>query len=299
MAKSAYFFGLVSFGLLLAIGVVGWQLSDTSETSAPPAVSDIADQLGLPGLSTGDGDTTVRARNVVLLDTATNTIEFEHNGFERVPIASITKLMTAMVALDYGINWDELASINPDEYVIGGRLRLFAGEEVTMRDLWHASLVGSANNATLAYVRALGVPQDEFIQAMNRKAIELGLEQTRFVEVTGLDSDNISTAYEVAQLAAAAFANYPEIARSSSLPSYTFTVPANGREHTIANTNRNITDSSQPYQGSKTGYLYEAGYCLVVQGDNDRENLIAVILGGLAEEWQFVDIERLLASTGQ
>ena len=298
MAKSTYFFSLIVVGLLIGIGLVAWQLTSVNREFIPPQVGTIAGSFGLPGLSSGEGGTTLRASNVLLYNKATQTIEFEHSGFERVPIASLTKIMTAMVAIDYGIDWDAPASINPNEYVIGGRLRLFAGEDVTMRDLWHASLVGSANNATLAYVRNLGVPEEEFVQAMNRKAIELGLEQTRFVEVTGLDSDNISTAYEVAKFAAVAFTEYPEIATATSLPSYTFTVPANGREHTITNTNRNIQPDHQPYRGSKTGYLYEAGYCLVVLGTGEREDLVAVILGGLAEEWQFVDIERLLQVSG-
>ncbi len=294
MAKSTYILGLIVVGLLAGIGIVTWQLTSASSDFTRPEVGTIAGSFGLPGLSSGEGGTTLRASSVLLYNNSTQTIEFEESGFERVPIASLTKIMTAMVAIDYGIDWDAPASINPDEYVIGGRLRLFAGEDVTMRDLWHASLVGSANNATLAYVRNLGVPEEEFVQAMNRKAIELGLEQTRFVEVTGLDPNNISTAYEVAKFAAVAFTEYPEISKATSLPSYSFTVPANGREHTINNTNRNIRPDHQPYRGSKTGYLYEAGYCLVVQGTGEQEDLVAVILGGLAEEWQFVDIERLL-----
>jgi len=295
MTKSSYFFAMVALMLLGGISLVSWQLFKAEQDITLPEVSSVADQFGLPGLRSDDKTSTLRASSAVLYDADSQSIVYEDNGFERAPVASLTKLMTAMVALDYGIDWDELVSINPDEYVIGGRLRLFAGEEVTMRDLWHASLLGSANNATLAYVRNIGVPEDEFIQAMNRKAIELGLEQTKFVEVTGLDTENISTAYEVAILATEAFSAYPEIAAATSLAQYTFTVPANGREHTLTNTNQNISPDHKSYQGSKTGYLYEAGYCLVVQGVGDRNNLVAVILGGDADEWNFVDIERLLA----
>lgn len=294
MTKTSIFFGVLSLMLVAAISGIVWQLTTRAAHNPVPQVNGIADQLGLPGLHSQEDASDFRAKSALLYNPNTDTIAFEQNGFARVPIASITKLMTAMVALDYGISWETPVSINPDEYVIGSRLQLFAGEQVTMRDLFYASLLGSANNATLAYVRQLNVPNDEFVQAMNRKAIELGLEQTRFVEVTGLDKENVSTAYEVAKMANAAFNKYPAIKLATSAPTYSFTVPATGRQHTIKNPNKNITSELQPYLGSKTGYLYEAGYCLVVQGTGAYEDRIAVILGSLAEEWHLVDIDRIL-----
>lgn len=294
MTKMTVIFGCISLALTIATGITIWQLTTHQPTVPTPLVNGITDSLGLPGLRAQEKDDEYRASSALLYNHAKDTIEYEQNGFERVPIASITKLMTAMVALDHGIDWDAPASIQPNEYVIGGRLQLFAGETVTMQDLFYASLLGSANNATLAYVRHLNIPQDEFVQAMNRKAIELGLEQTRFVEVTGLDKDNVSTAYEVAKLATVAFNQYPRIKNATAAPTYAFTVPATGRQHTIRNPNKNITSEQQPYTGSKTGYLYEAGYCLVVQGSGETQDRIAVILGGLAEEWHLVDIDKVL-----
>ncbi len=228
-------------------------------------------------------------------NTETGAITFEQNAFERVPIASLTKLMTAMVALDHGITWEQSAEIQLNEYVIGGQLLLHPGEHVTMRDLFAASLLGSANNATLAYVRELGIPEQEFIRAMNRKAVELGLEQTYFTDVTGLDKENISTAYEVARMAEHAFKHYPEIARTTGRTEYSFVVGGSGREHTIRNTNKLIAEGNLEVLGSKTGYLYEAGYCLVLQGVGNAGKLIAVVLGNPSEHDQYQGITFLLS----
>ncbi len=292
MARSTLILGLVSIFLLGAISVVGWHI-----VAAAPATdgqvegsSDVA--LGLPDQKPRATPQMVPARSAIAWNTDTKSIAFEQNAFARQPIASLTKLMTAMVALDYGIEWDKPAAIELREYVVGGQLLLHPGEQVTMRDLFNASLLGSANNATLAYVRELGVPEEEFVLAMNRKAIELGLEQTSFTDVTGLEQGNISTAYEVARLAEYAFSHYPDIARATSQKEYSFVVGVSGREHTIHNTNKLISDGNLGVRGSKTGFLYEAEYCLVVQNEG---HLLAVVLGSPSEDQQYQGINFLLS----
>ncbi|MEK7557258.1 MAG: serine hydrolase, partial [Patescibacteria group bacterium] len=222
MAKSTIFFACLAIVFAGTTVAVSWRLIAGKGTPAPQ-VEGVNIALGLPTgqaglLSEGGGETEglFRAGSALVWNTETDAIQFEQNGFERRPIASITKLVTAMVALDHGIPWEEAATIELEEYVQGGRLLLHPGETVSVRDLFHASLVASANNATLAYVRALKISEEEFVREMNRKAVSLGLEQTEFTDVTGLDVGNISTAYEVARLAEAAF-TYPEIAAASSL----------------------------------------------------------------------------------
>jgi D-alanyl-D-alanine endopeptidase (penicillin-binding protein 7) len=212
-----------------------------------------------------------------------------------MPIASLTKLMAAMVALDHGIPWNNSSTISPDDDVVGGNLTLFRGETVTMRDLFNASLLGSANNATLAYVRSLGMTDEEFVEAMNRKAVVIGLEQTQFVGITGLDKNNVSTAYEVAKMAHYAFTNYPEIAKATSQKEYTFIIQGSNREHTIHNTNKLISEHDKQFTGSKTGFLYEAGYCLVVEEAGAKKNIMAVVLNSPSEEAHFADIDSLVS----
>lgn len=294
MHKSTVIFAGLAVLLAAGTAAVVWHLWPSQNAPRQPDVSGVADALGLPGLR-ADEEALFDATSALLYDRDAQSILFEQNGFERVPIASITKLMTAMVALDHGFDWDQPVTIEPREYVIGGQLLLHPGETATMRDLFHVSLVSSANNVTLAYVRMLGIPPEEFVREMNRKAIEIGLEQTTFTDVTGLDPENISTAYEVARLADAAFSNYPEIAAATARAEYTFKLGGSDREHTVRNSNKAMTAEHRPFAGSKTGFLYEAGYCLVTQGTGDAKSRIAVILGSPSEQGHFADIERLLS----
>lgn len=293
MHKSTICLAGLCLALSVAVGAVVWWLVLIPEAE-PAAVVEGVLQIGLPDVQSNDNRRTVNASSALLWDTRAQVIRFEQNGFERHPIASITKLMMAMVALDFGLEWDKEVTIKPDEYVIGGRLALSTGEFVTVRDLMHASLMSSANNATLAMVRTLGVPEEEFVRAMNRKVIELGLEQTEFADVTGLDPGNVSTAYEVARLAEVAWHDYPVIAEITSKTEYTFTVGGTGREHTIKNSNKLITEYGLSLTGSKTGYLYESNFCLVVQGAGTLGNRIAVVLGSPSERDNLNDTKRLL-----
>ena len=195
---------------------------------------------------------------------------------------------------DEGVDWEQEAKIELDEYTIGSSLQLYPSEFVTMRDLWHAMLMGSANNATTALVRELGFSQEEFVQKMNRKAIELELEMTTFTDPTGLDVSNVSTAYEVARLAEKALRDYPAIAEATQKETYEYAVGGSGRQHTLGNTNYLLTKEHVSVTGGKTGYLYEAGFCLVVQGAGNNQDKIAVALGSPSEWANIHDIVRLL-----
>lgn len=293
MHKSTLFFACLATVFALTTAGVTYRLVNSHESGLSLA-GGAGLELGLPNSEIKAQISDFSAASVLLWDTTTQQIQFEQKGFERHPIASITKLMTAMVALDHGIAWENQADIQLDEYVQGSQLLLHPGETVTVKDLFTASLVSSANNATLAYVRALGIPKEEFVQEMNRKAVTLGLEQTEFTDVTGLDVGNISTAYDVARLAEAAFRDYPEIAQATSQKEYAFVMGGSGREHVIRNSNKLITEAGEAFAGSKTGYLYEARYCLVVQGTGEEGGNIAVVLGSPSEGENLAAIQRLL-----
>lgn len=290
MPKSTIFFACLAIVFAITTAFVTWRLL-TDHDESLPQVASIA--LGLPREGGGEDQALFRAASVLVWNSETQSIQFEQNGFERRPIASITKLMTAMVALDHGIPWEEPMAIELEEYVQGGRLLLQPGETATARDLFRTSLMSSANNATLAYVRAVGIPPEEFVREMNRKAVSLGLEQTEFTDVTGLDVGNVSTAYEVARMASVAFA-YPEIAEATSLKEYAFTLGGSGREHLIRNSNKLMTEWGEEVSGSKTGYLYEARYCLVVRGAGESASRLAVVLGSPSEIESLAEMKKLL-----
>lgn len=299
MHRATLLFLFICLALATGTGFVIWTLVHLDRVSGV-LVEGSNIVLGLPGIGAKNpSDTSLQAKSVILYSTETNSILFEHGAFARRPLASITKLMTAMVAIDHGIDWNTEANILPNEYGVGGELVLSPGETVTMKDLFNASLLGSANNATLAYVRQLGISKDDFAQAMNRKAVEIGLEQTEFHDVTGLSPSNVSTAYEIARMAHYAFTKYPQISQATSQKEYTFTVRGTEREHTIHTTNTLVLDGDLEVIGSKTGFLYEAGYCLVVEGAGKYKNIVAVVMNAPSEQAQFTEMIRLLKQKGK
>lgn len=208
----------------------------------------------------------------------------EHGSFVQLPIASLTKLMSTMVALDHGVDLDEEISILPEEFTVGGNLRIApAHETVTLRELLYASITGSANNAALALARSTGLSREEFVREMNRKAIALGLEHLRFVDPSGLSSKNVGTAYEVARMAAIAFTEYPLIRDAASRGEYPIVTRNTKRKHVVKNPNLLLRRSPELFAGSKTGYLDEALYCLVLARETPGGLLIAVTLGHPSE----------------
>ncbi len=293
MHKSTVWLAALCLLLASALGfAAGWLVNRPA--AAPQVAGTEKLPIGLPAVRSGQPRQTLKSDSALLWDANAQVIRFEQNGFERRPIASITKLMTAMVALDMGVDWDKPMEILPDEYGAGGQLMLSPGESIAMRDLMYVSLIASANNTTLALVRGLGVSEEKFVEAMNRKAIRLGLEQTTLVDSTGLNPGNISTAYEVARLAEAAWRDYPTIADIASRKDYTFTIGGSHREHTVRNSNKLISRDDLAVTGSKTGYLDEAGYCLVMRGKGKDKNKISVVLGSGSERDNLTDSKTLL-----
>lgn len=227
----------------------------------------------------------------IVYNSEAKKILFEKNAFAKTPIASLTKLMTAVVFLDKKPDLSKPFDILPEENVAGSRLYLGWGEIVSLKDLFYALMVGSANNATLALVRSTGISQKEFVEEMNRKAISLGLESTYFKEPTGLDPENVSSAYDIARLTALAFKN-ETIKTAASQNEYYLVVQNTGREHIVKNPNK-LLGNDAGICASKTGYLNEAGYCLAVQSAQ-KDNIIVVVLQSPSKEASFEDVKKLV-----
>jgi D-alanyl-D-alanine endopeptidase (penicillin-binding protein 7) len=199
------------------------------------------------------------------------------------PLASLTKLMSALVVLDAAPQWDELVTISAADYRGGARPRLSAGETVSLGGLWEVALVGSDNDALAALVRGLGMTEPEFVQAMNEKAAALGLTSTRFVEPTGLAPGNVSTAREAAVVARAAFAR-PEVART--LAAVRTAVTVDGAARVVLSSDQHLKTFADAAAGGwqfvtgKTGYLPEGGYnAVVLAAGADGLRVLAVVLG--------------------
>jgi D-alanyl-D-alanine endopeptidase (penicillin-binding protein 7) len=232
----------------------------------------------------------VYARNAILLDPLTGEVLFEKNASRSVPIASLSKLMTAIVFLEQNPDLDKEVTVRADEIAGAGHTQLRRGEVVPLGELLRMSLMCSDNCATRVIALESGLAPDEFIARMNRKSIELGLTGTRFVEFTGLNEHNVSTAADVARLLHAA-ANEPLIAEITTTRSYEFHTTR--RWHTIGNTNR-LLYGRYEVLGGKTGFIREAGYCFATWVRAQGRDLIAVVLGAPTNATRFADAVRLI-----
>ncbi len=205
---------------------------------------------------------------------------FDKDAASPQPIASITKLMTALVFLETNPDWSANYEITRADVIEGGRLNFFPGDVVNLRDLFLTSLVASDNGAAIALTHATGLSEKEFVARMNEKAKDLRLENTSFADPIGLSSKNVSTAREVALLAKAAL-DHQEISEAVTLPEYRFLTQA-GKEIFIESTDYLLFDT-KPGElealGGKTGYTEAAGYCFVgrFRGPTGQEFIAAVL----------------------
>ncbi len=239
------------------------------------------------------------AESALIVDERTWSVLFDKNTSERRPLASITKLMTGLVVLDEGLEPSRRVVIQKSDYRAGGIIHVFNGEETTMQDLWMLALIPSDNVAAAALVRATGLSQEEFVARMNAKAVELGMANTTFVEPTGISELNTSTAADVALLLQEAM-RHVEITDAVRRPVYTFEPFNKKGVRTARSTNELLTSfvNRDPYAvvGGKTGFTYEAGYCLavVIDGPNPADNVIVVLMGAPSNDDRFQEVKGLV-----
>lgn len=235
------------------------------------------------------------APSSALVDTKTGSVLFSEGSERIVPIASITKLMTAMVFLDTGPDWDARVTFERADEEKEGIPYIATGETLTVRDTFRTALVGSANNAALALVRSTGLSRREFVSRMNTKARRLGLTHTAFSDPTGFDAENVSTSLEVARMTWAAL-GYPEIQETLTMREYAFS-SVDGIRHRIPATNALLSsymnEGEYEIVGGKTGYTDEALYTLVVRAKNGSADAIGVVLGSTSIDDRFQDLKAL------
>lgn len=234
---------------------------------------------------------TLRAEAAVVVDTFTGDIVWAKNAYEPRSIASLTKLMTALVFLDNAPPLTDSLTITTEDVTGAGRSHVRARNRVSVNDLLHCSLISSDNAATRALARSTGLAPDEFVRRMNVRAQEMGLKQTRYVEVTGLDPANESTAADQARLIGMA-AQDPTIAAITSLQQYSFR--CSRRVETLNNTNRLLRVRSD-VRGGKTGFNRPAGYCLAtLVGGGGNPQLTTVVLGAPTNASRFAESSKLI-----
>lgn len=209
-----------------------------------------------------------------------------------VPIASISKLMTAMVVLDAKLDLQEVIAIGDEDVdgLKGTRSRLPVGTTMTRETAMLLALMSSENRAAHALGRHYPGGMPAFVQAMNRKAQSLGMFHSRFEEPTGLSSNNVSTAHDLARMVAAA-ARYPEIRQYSTTAEAK--VELNGRIRDFGNTNALVRSDNWEIGVSKTGYISEAGRCLVMQARVADRPVVIVLLDSVGKMTRVGDANRI------
>ncbi|MBI5330529.1 MAG: serine hydrolase [Betaproteobacteria bacterium] len=257
-------------------------------------------------------DLSLKSSAALVLDQKTGETLYSKNVNMETPIASITKLMTAMVTLDAGLDLDEEITITQAEVdrLKGTSSRLAVGARLTRGELMHLALIASENRAAAALSRVYPGGRDDFIAAMNRKAQTLGMKDTQFVDGTGLNSSNRSTAADLAKMVDAAY-RYPLIRRISTSGSFDVAMPGtkvvrvreNGKTHKVArevtrhvafnNTNALTRADDWEIGVSKTGYINEAGHCLVMQANIAEQKVIIVLLDSWGKWSRIGDATRI------
>ena len=241
----------------------------------------------------------IRAAAALLYNPRTDEILWASRGLDQRPIASITKVMTALVLLDLDPELTRDVVVSRRDVRRASTTRLARGERVTLDALLHLALIASDNVAARMLARASGWGTRLFVERMNRKAAELGLHGTRFVEPSGLDERNVSTPYDVARLIAVA-GEVPALSRI--MRKWTHRLRTDRRRVNIRNTNR-LLRSRHVIQGGKTGFINEAGFCLTALVDLPGADPVAlVVLGARSNAGRFREARRLiewLSTTGR
>jgi D-alanyl-D-alanine endopeptidase (penicillin-binding protein 7) len=235
----------------------------------------------------------IKSSAVMVIRHDDGSLLYAKNTNTVVPIASITKLMTAMVVLDAKLPLREYITISTDDIddIKGTRSRLKVGSSLTREDLLRLALMASENRAAAALTRAYPGGTRAFVAAMNEKAMELGMYRSRFVDGTGLSSENVSTARDLATMVRGAY-QYPLIRDYTTETEYTVTL-SNGRALHYRNSNRLVQSPDWHIGLSKTGYISEAGRCLVMQTVISATPLIIVLLDSWGRLTRIGDANRI------
>lgn len=221
----------------------------------------------------------ITGRSALLYDLTTGKTLYSKNPKEKMPLASITKIMTAMVALDNPK--EDNRYLVRKEYLVGeSSMGLEEGEVLSLEELMYGLVLHSGNDATETIAGNFPGGRDAFIKAMNDKAKALGVLDTNFTNPSGLNGEGnqYSTAYDILVMTRFALENYPLFKKVVATPEMTIAADSNHKQHVLLN-ETNLLTTYPGVKGVKTGYTGEAGYCLVTYLDYQGHEVIGILLG--------------------
>ena len=238
----------------------------------------------------------LNGKSAILMDATTGTVLYESNADERLSPASVTKIMTLLLVFEAiqggSLKWDDILVVSENAASMGGsQVFLEPGEKMCVEDLIKSVIVASANDAAVTLAEHVAGSEEAFIEAMNKRASELGMVNTKFENATGLDDDTVdhkTTARDIAIMSR-------ELLKHEKVTDYTtiwMDTIRNG-EFGLTNTNR-LVRFYRGITGLKTGYTSEAGYCISASAKRDNTHLIAVIMGAESSDLRNVSATKLL-----
>ena len=236
----------------------------------------------------------VRSLKAIVVNQNTGEVIYEKKADAKASIASLTKLMTAMVVLDSGMDLNKKITLTKADIdrVKRTTSRLPIGAKLSRYELLKAALISSDNRAAFALSRSYPSGRKGFINAMNVKAIQLGMQNSQFRDPTGLDKRNISTAKDLLKLVRAAY-QYSVIRELTTTPSESIKIGNKRNSIGFNNTNPLVRKGVWDIGLSKTGFIREAGRCLVLQTVIDGEPIIIVLLNSYGKLTRFADVKRI------
>ncbi len=241
----------------------------------------------------------VPGKSALLMDVATGTVLYEHNAHQALPPASVTKVMTMLLimeAIDDGrIRWEDTVTASETAAAKGGsQIFLKAGESMTVSDMVKSIAVSSANDCACAMAEHIAGSEEAFVEKMNARAAELGMNDTRFVNCTGLDdgedaAQHKTSAYDIAVMSRQLLKYHPKITEFTTIWMDTVRDGSFG----LSNTNKLVRFYSGA-TGLKTGFTQDAGYCLSASAQREGLELIAVVMGCETSQDRFAACKSML-----
>ncbi|WP_429209046.1 D-alanyl-D-alanine endopeptidase [Aeromonas veronii] len=252
--------------------------------------------LGLPVVSAAPNPAKleVRSSSALVVDVKTGKTLYQKNATKVRPIASLTKLMTALVVLDAKQNLNQTITVDKNDLdrVKHTHSRIRMGTKVTRRDALHLALMSSENRMASALARHYPGGRSAFVRAMNNKARQLGMRNTHFYDSTGLSTRNVSTAQDLGKLAAAAY-RQPLIRQFTQDENREMRFSAPAYSLMFNNTNPLVKNPDWDVRLSKTGFTDEAGRCLVMRAKPDSRELAIVLLNSVGKRTPIGDANRI------
>ena len=255
--------------------------------------------LGILPLSAGAVELDVAGKSALLMDVATGTVLYEKNSHEALAPASVTKVMTMLLimeAIDSGkIGWNDSVTASEAAAAKGGsQIYLKVGETMSVADMVKSIAVSSANDCACAMAEHIAGSESAFVDMMNARAKELGMENTHFVNCTGLDDSeeaktHLTSAYDIALMSRELLKHHPDIKKYTTIWMDTVRDGTFG----LSNTNKLVRFYSGA-TGLKTGFTSGAGYCLSASAQRDGMELIAVVMGCESSQDRFAACKSML-----